>query len=236
MRVLFFICAVFAISATAQTPFLRKSFDDGIKTARAGDFQKAAETFRRVLLSAEIEKSPDDFAARIHFNLGVCLFRSNETKRAIDEFSEAVKLSRRTYAKAFYALGMAQTKLKNFELAETAFRDALQLEKSNGEAWFDLALVYLAKTDFDRAETAFVNAIKYKSVASADASNNLGVIFALRRDFQNAEAQFQNALFQSNGKSVEAKNNLLFCRQIKEIFDQNLLAKFEFSRQNKTGE
>lgn len=236
MRVLFFIFAVFTFSATAQTPSLQKTFDDGIQTARAGDFQKAAETFRRVLLSAEIEKTPDDFAARIHFNLGVCLFRSNETKLAAAEFSEAVKLSRRTYAKAFYALGMAQTKLKNFDAAEAAFRDALKLEKSNGEAWFDLANVYLAKMDFDAAEKAFVNSIKYKSIASADAFNNLGVIFALRHDFQNAETQFENALLDSNGKSVEAKNNLLFCRQLKGKFDRDLLAQFEFSRKNNSGE
>ncbi len=236
MRVLFFILAIYTFTASAQTPFLRKSFDDAIQTARAGDFQNAAETFRRVLLQAETEKTPDDFAARVHFNLGVCLFHANETKRAINEFSEAVKLSRRTYAKAFYALGMAQAKLKNFERAETAFRDALRLEKSNGETWFDLAFIHLAQNDFARAETAFTNAIKYKSAASADALNNLGVIFALRHDFQRAEMQFERALHNSNGKSAEARGNLLFCRSIKDKFNQDLLAKFEFSRQINEGE
>lgn len=236
MRVLFIILAIFTLTAAAQTPALRKTFDDGIQTARNGDFQTAATTFQMVLLRAEIEKTPDDFAARVHFNLGVCLFRTNDAKLAAFEFSEAVKLSRRNYPKAFYALGMAQAKLKNFGAAEMAFRDALKLDKTMGEAWFDLAFVYLAKTDFDLAETAFANSIKYKSIAAADAFNNLGVIFALRHDFQNAEAQFEKAIFQSNGKSTEAKKNLRFCREIKEKFNQDLLAKFEFVGKNNSGE
>ncbi len=236
MRVLFFIFVIFTVSATAQTAFMQKRFAEGIQTAQTGDFKKAAETFRRVLLSAEIEKTSDDFAARIHFNLGVCLFRSHETKRAAAEFSEAVKLSRRTYPRAFYALGMAQAKLNKFDAAETAFRAALKLDETMGEAWFDLAFVYLAKVDFDAAETAFINAIEYKSVASADAFNNLGVIFALRHDFQTAETQFERALFNSNGKSVEAENNLRFCRQIKGKFNRDLLAKFEFAGKNNSGE
>jgi Flp pilus assembly protein TadD len=236
MRVLFFILAVFILTTTAQTTVLQKTFDDGIRMARNGDFEKATEIFQRVLVAAKVEKTTDDFAARVHFNLGVCLFRTNASKLAVVEFSEAVKLSRQTYAKAFYALGMAEAQLKNFDQAEAAFRDALKLEKTNGETWFDLAFVYLEKADFSQAETAFANAIKYKSIAAADAFNNLGVIFALRHDFRNAEAQFEKAIFQSNGKSIEAKNNLRFCREIKEKFDQDWLARFSFSRQKNLGE
>ena len=232
MRVLFFlILAAFAFSATAQTPATKKSFDKGIDTARRGNFEKAADTFRRVLLSGEVEKLPDEFLARVHFNLGVCFYRLRETKKAVGELTEAIKLSRRSYQKAFYALGMAQNGSSNFDEAETAFRDALKLDETDGEAWFDLALIYLQKQDFERAETAFEKAIKFKSVSAPDAQNNLGVIFALRHEFDIAEKRFKVALQMSAGKSNTARNNLEFCRFYRQKNQvKDLIAKLEFTR------
>lgn len=225
MRILFFIFLVFTVSTAAQTPF-----NEGIKNALEGNFEKASENFQKTLLRAKTEKPSDEFLARIYFNLGVCSFRLNDTEKSVAEFTEAVKLSRRNYQKAFYALGMAQTKLENFDAAENAFRDALKLEKNDGEAWFDLAFVYLEKKNFADAEKAFENAIKYKSRASSDAYNNLGVIYALKHDFASAENQFKKALFKSNGNSIEAKNNLQFCKFYKQNQEKELLAKLEFSQ------
>ncbi len=230
MRVLFFIFLVFTFSVAAQTPALKKSFDEGIETARQGEFEIAAEKFRRVLLAAEIEKSGDEFLVRVHFNLGVCFYHLKETKRAVGEFTEAVKLSRREYKPAFYALGMAESDLRNWEKAEDAFLDALKLDKTDGEAWFDLGLVYLEKREFERAENAFENSIKFKSVAASDAFNNLGVIFALRHEFDLAERQFETALEFTEGKSTVAESNLRFCKFYRQKNQsKDLLAKLEFN-------
>lgn len=235
MRVLFFIFIVFGFSAAAQTPALKKSFDEAVETARRGEFETALKDFRRVLLSAEIEKTPDEFLAKIHFNLGTCFYRLKTAERAVEEFTEAVKLSRREYQKAFYALGMAQSELKNFDQAETAFRSALRLDKTDGEAWFDLGLVYLQKTDFEKAETAFENAVKFESVSVSDALNNLGVISALRHDFDSAEKYFETALKMSQGSSKTARNNLRFCRFYRRKNQTpDLIAKLLFSEQNKS--
>lgn len=233
MRVLFFIFLAFTFSAAAQTPAMKKSFDEGIETARRGEFEKASETFQRVLLSAEVEKVPDEFSARVHFNLGVCLYRLEKTEEAVGEFTETIKLSHREYKRAFYALGMAESDLRNFDKAEKAFRAALKLDKANGETWFDLALVYLQKREFEKAETAFQNALKFKSVSSSDAFNNLGVIFALRHEFDQAEKAFETALKLSENKSRTAQNNLQFCRFYRQKNQvQDLIAKLEFSNQN----
>jgi Flp pilus assembly protein TadD len=128
---------------------------------------------------------------------------------------------------------MAQSDLKNYGKAENAFLDALKIDKTHGEAWFDLGLVYLQKTDFERAEKAFENAVKFKSVSASDAFNNLGVIFALRHEFDRAENHFETALKISEGKSATARNNLQFCkfyRQKNQIKD--LTAKLEFSSES----
>jgi Flp pilus assembly protein TadD len=233
MRVLFFIFLIFTISAGAQTPALKKSFDEGVEKARQGEFEKASEKFRRVLFAAEIEKTPDEFLARVHFNLGVCFYRLNLAEKAVGEFTEAIKLSRREYNQVFYALGMAESDLKNYDKAEAAFRNALKLNKTDGEAWFDLGLVYLQKTDFEKAENAFENSIKFKSVAASDAHNNLGVIFALRHEFDKAENQFETALKISVNRSNTARNNLQFCRFYRQKNQsKDLMAKLEFSNES----
>lgn len=229
MRVLFFIFLVFTFTTAAQTTALKKSFDDGIETARKGEFEKASEKFRRVLMIAETEKTNDNFLAKIHFNLGVCFYRLQQTEKAIGEFTEAIKLSRREYAQAFYALGMAHSDLKNFDSAENAFRDALNQNKTDGEIWFDLGFVYLQKKDFEKAEKAFQNAVKFKSVSSFEAHNNLGVIFALRHEFDVAEKHFEEALKMSENRFETARKNLQFCRFYRQKnLSEELIAKLEF--------
>ena len=226
-----------AISASAQeTPLTNRAFENAARAAQSEDYKTAAEDYRRAILFSTAEEPSDDFLAKIHFNLGVCFYNLQQTEEAVEEFTEAIKLSRRGYQKAFYALGMAQTDLKNWSKAETAFREAVKLEKNDGEAWFDLGLVLLERKNYESAETAFQKAIKYQSTGAADAHNNLGVIFALKSDFRAAENEFKTALNLSNGKSVEARNNLQFCKLYKRNFNQNLLAKLEFARNNKQGE
>jgi len=236
MRILFFIFIVFQFSLAAQTKGISQSFEAATHTARAQQYEQAVKQYRTTILRAKNELANDNFLARIHFNIGVCYYQLKNPAKAVEEFNEAIKLSRRSFQKAFYALGMAHVDLKNWREAKTAFRKSVKLKPNDGEAWFDLALVFLEEKDFDAAEKAFQNAIKYKSTAAADAHNNIGVIFALRSDFPAAENEFNTALIQSNGKSVEAKNNLQFCRLYKQNFNQNLLAKLEFSRQEKRGE
>jgi Flp pilus assembly protein TadD len=111
----------------------------------------------------------------------------------------------------------------------------LKLDKTDGETWFDLGLVYLEKTDFEKAENAFENSIKFQSVSASDAFNNLGVIFALRHEFDKAEKYFETALKLSNNQSNTARNNLQFCkyyRQKNQVTD--LIAKLEFNRQGRS--
>jgi Flp pilus assembly protein TadD len=231
MRILLlFSIVVSALSVSAQTPLVNQIFDEGTQTARAGNYENAIENYRRAILLAEVETVTDDFLAKIHFNIGVCLYNLKQTAEAVEEFTEAIKLSRLSYQKAFYALGMAQSDLKNWRKAADAFREAVNLKKNDGEAWFDLGLVLLEEKDFESAEKAFRNAIKFKSIGAADAHNNLGVIFALRHEFDSAENEFKTASVVSNGRSILAGSNLQFCKKLKRNFNQNLLAQLEFSQ------
>lgn len=228
MRVLFFILVIFVSFVSAQTPFEKANH-----AANAGNYQQALEIYKGILSNTENEGENENYVAKIHFNIGVCLYRLEQTKESISAFERAITTSRRKYQKAFYALGMAQTEAKNWQSAETAFLDSLRLKKDDGEAWFDLALVYLERRNFAAAEQAFRHSIKYRSAAAADAHNNLGVIYILNDAYVSAESEFKTALRESNGGSVEAKNNLQFCLFYKQTERKDLIAKIEFSRRIK---
>lgn len=232
MRVLTIVfLALLTISASAQTsPLVRQPFEKGTRLAQEGEYETALENYRKSLLFAETENSDDNLKAKIHYNIGVCLYQLKDNSAAARELTEAVKLSRRNYQKAFYALGMAQKELKNWQKAESSFRDALRLEKSDGEAWFDLAMIYLEEENYESATKAFQNAVKYDSASRADAHNNIGVISALKADFPAAEREFKTALKESAGKSIEARNNLLFCKEYQRNQNSNLTAKLTFGK------
>ena len=233
MRKLTFIfIIVFAsiINVAAQVQAAKQAFDKGTQAAQLKDYERAIEQYRKAIVFSQDETANDEFLARIHFNKGVCLYHLKRFDEAVSEFTKSIKLSKENYQKAFYALGMAHNELKDWKAAIAAFREALNLKKDDGEAWFDLALALLETKDFEAAEKAFENAIKYKSVAYADAHNNIGVILALKGDIDSAENKFKTALQESNGKSVEAQNNLKFCESYKQSFNQTLLAQLNFVR------
>lgn len=226
----FLFIIVFALVGGGAAQTVRQSFEEGTRAAQNAEYEKALENYRKAFLYTESEKTGDEFQARIHFNIGVCLFHLKQNADAAREFNRAIALSNRGYQKAFYVLGMAQAKLKNWRKAESAFRAAVKLKKDDAEAWFDLGLVLLEEKDFRAAEKAFQNSIRYKTVAVADAHNNIGVIYALRGDFISAEKEFETALLESKGASGVARNNLQFCKAYKQNFSGDLSAKLEFGR------
>jgi Flp pilus assembly protein TadD len=225
---IFVILSALVFSVSAQTT--QAAFEKGMKLAQSGKYETALAEFQTSLAFAGSDETKNEFLAKIHFNIGVCLYQLKQNAQAAPEFEQAVKLSSGDYEKAFYALGMTQAELKNWQAAEQAFRGAIALNKRNGEAWFDLAFVYLANNDYDSARNAFQKSIELKSVASSIGHNNLGVILAINGDVASAVKEFEIALKKSNGKFIVAERNLQFCKSLGQNFSQDLVAKLEFKK------
>ncbi len=236
MRMFTIIFNLFAFFVTdpAQTLMTNQFFNEGTKAARNAQYEKAIESYQKALIYVKNQETNDNFLVKIHSNIGVCLYQLKRYEAAVPEFTKAINMSNRKYQKAFYALGMTQTELRNWREAISAFRGAVKLKEDDGEAWFDLASVLLIENDLAEAEIAFRKSIKYKSTASPYARNNIGVILALNGDIPTAEIQFKAALIESNGDMVEARNNLQFCRSYKLSTDKKLVGNLEFSTQNKS--
>lgn len=227
---IFVILTISVLSVAAQTTATRQAFEKGIISAKSEKFETALEDFRKSLTLAETVRTSDNFRARIHFNLGVCLYRLRQNADAVNEFERAIKLAKDDYEKAFYALGMAHAELGNWRKAEEAFRGAIRLNERNGEAWFDLAFVFLAQNDYDSAQTAFEKSIALGSIDAFVSHNNLGVIFAINGDLTAAVREFEIALKKSNGKFAAAARNLQFCKTFGENISRDLIAKLEFGK------
>jgi tetratricopeptide (TPR) repeat protein len=202
---------LFAITVSAQ-PSVTRSFNEGTKFANVGEFEKALSSYRAALKDAERVRPDNDFLARLHYNLGVCEYQLNHPERAIDEFHLAIGMKAGNYSRAFYALGMAESARENWPAARLAFLESLRRDKTNGEAWYDLAFAYFQEGDFVNAEAAFRNSIVNKGIDSAWSHNNVGVFLALRGDCSSAETEFEKALKLSGGRLVQARNNLEYCR------------------------
>lgn len=214
MRAILFITTLLlSVSfVSAQTQIARRSFDEGTKLAREGDFTNALTAYKN---AATATSGEGEFAAKVHHNIGVCYFRTGQLKEAVAEFNFAIRLSGGRYRAAYYARGMAESGQEEWAAAERSIIRATELNPEDGEAWFDLAFVYLAKRDFDSAAAAFRKAVEKGSTDAATGQNNLGVIMAMRHDLDAAEAAFKAALTMSAGRLEIAKNNLQFCRTLR---------------------
>ena len=233
MRVLLFVFIFVLISAGSgfsQTVPTRDAFQKAALLAKEGRYAEALEKYLSVPVSSIAEESKDT-AARVHFNIGVCFYHLDQPEKAVARYRKALELTGGTYQKAFYTLGMAQAALGNTAEAKAAFYQAVKLDKNDGEAWFDLAMVLLAQKDekdYDAATRAFENAVKNGSINSADAINNLGVIAALQGDLAAAEKKFREAL--AMAASPEAANNLKICALLTQGSNRELVAGLIFSR------
>ncbi len=232
MRIFSLITVLFfAFGISAQSPAATLSFNAGMRSAASGEFEKALKSYRTALTLVENEGSRSVLNAKLHFNIGVCLYRMERPTEAISEFEEAIRLRQGNYQKAAYALGMAESARGNWAKAEQAFRAAIKLNENDGEVWFDLGFAYLNQADFRKAEDAFRNSIIYKSKDSALSHNNIGVILAMKSDCSPAEKEFEMALALTGGELAEARENLEHC---KARTSRELIASLVFSRKKTT--
>jgi tetratricopeptide (TPR) repeat protein len=197
MRTLLFILVlVFSVSA-------QDHFTEGTNLALNGQYEKALANYR----AAQNQAAGPEASARVHYNIGVCLYQLDRPADAVPELKEALRLKGDSYRQAWYALGMAEAGLKNTAAARNAFTHALALDKKDAEAWFDLGLVLFGEKEFPAALEAFQKAVEFGSVNSPDAHNNIGVIHALSGDIAAAIKEFEIS------GSTEAAGNLKYWRE-----------------------
>lgn len=197
-----------AIAANAQSTRALQSFEIGMKASETGDHLAALSEFRDTLRLIEREGATERFFAKVHYNLGVSNYKLQRFNEAVAEYSKALWFTNGSYGRASYALGLTHSELGNWKDAEKAFRRAIVQNSRDGEAWFDLAFVYLAMGENERAINAFQKAVKYRAKETAVSHNNIGVLLAAEGKTQEAETEFEKAFEISKGSLLQAEANL----------------------------
>ncbi|KAJ2439699.1 hypothetical protein GGF42_007871, partial [Coemansia sp. RSA 2424] len=101
--------------------------------------------------------------ARAMRSLGAYYYRKNDYPNVVECYQNALALNP-LFEKSWYVMGCAALQIKNWELAATAFQRVVNLENDNGEAWNNLATVYMhmGSSHRDRAWYALREAVKGK--------------------------------------------------------------------------
>lgn len=206
---------ILGTAINGQTPQTRLAFNNAMVAVKSGNYIDGLTGFRKALMHAEFSETSDDFLSKVHFNIGVCLYQLDRAGESIPEYHKAIHLSGNKYERAYYSLGMAELAGGNWTNAEDAFVNALRLNEKNGEAWFDLAFVYIAKKDYDSAAAAFDNSIRFSTVDAAISHNNLGVLAALKGELNAAEKEFVLAMDSAKGNFPTALSNLEICKAMR---------------------
>ena len=92
--------------------------------------------------------------ARAYDNLGLCYFNQNKTALAIESYTKAIDLDRKSLQPSPWPhlnLGIALRLLNRLDEAETQLREALRLDPRLAPAQFELGLLLEAEHHFDTA-------------------------------------------------------------------------------------
>jgi Tfp pilus assembly protein PilF len=227
-----FAVLILAASVSAQVNLADKHFAAATDLAKAGNFAAAIVSYEKALqiVEAEAGLESNKLRSRIHYNIGVCFYKSGKFRAAGKEFSRAAILDSDENARIHYAQGLNRLELGELKGAEKALKKAVSLDEKHAEARFDLAMIYVGRKDFEQAKEFFRKAVELETVRTAEALNNIGVIEAFEGDLPSAEKNFRKAFERSEGKLVEAGQNLDFCRRYRTDARRNLLAGLVFTK------
>lgn len=136
-------------------------------------------------------------------DLSKALFKKGRTEEAITLLEEATQINP-TYAEALYSLGVAYTKSKQVDLAEKAYRKAIDADRRNVSAHNNLGRLLLDQKRFDEAIPLLRRAVRLDS-------NHSGARFNLGKALQGAghldeaiEAYRSGLLIQPNRADIMA--------------------------------
>lgn len=174
-------------AALAEVPEkARTAFEKGLEHARAGDSEKAADSFKQAI--ALYPKFP------LALNeLGVQYLKLGFKDKAIETLKEAVKLKPEAYGPRLN-LGIALLEAKKFPEAEEQIREALKRNSSlpTGHMYLGLCLVRLNR--YDEAEKELLLAVEGSGNQLAMAQYYLGGIYWKKEEYPKAAEALETYL------------------------------------------
>jgi tetratricopeptide (TPR) repeat protein len=153
------------------------------------EITEARESFER---ASKLQASYPDTLTNAWNNLGLIATQTNSTEEAVKDFREAVRLSP-DHMIALTNLGNAYRLQKNWEEARKVFDHALEVDASDAEANYGLAMVFAHADDTAHTYEYLQRALKSRP-DYPEALNNLGVLYLRTNRRDDAVASFETCI------------------------------------------
>ncbi|WP_246007558.1 tetratricopeptide repeat protein [Halomonas nitroreducens] len=137
---------------------------------------------------------------------GDAALRSGDADRALFEYLRGLQMEGRPQADPLYRVGVIHHGRGNTDLAEKAYRWALDVDSRHAGAGTAMGVLMLERRDFEQAEL-YLTPIAARSGAPWQADNALGVIADIRGQHEQARRHYEKAL-QVNPRIPRVLNNL----------------------------
>jgi len=99
--------------------------------------------------------------AKDYLDSGIAYYYKNDYDKAINDYSEAIKLDR-NYDEAYLNRGIAYCAKKDYDEAIRNYNEAIKLDRNYDEAYLNRGIAYYAKNDYDKAISDYSEAIKLR--------------------------------------------------------------------------
>ncbi len=136
----------------------------------------------------------------------VVALEEKEDWRGMLKLSQQWIKSQPENAVAWYGMGIAHRKLKQYDRAIQAYREALRIQPEYAEAWNNMGAAYGRLKQYDQEIQAYREALRIEP-EKAEAWNNMGAAYGSLKQYDRAIQALREAL-RIQPEYVEAWNNL----------------------------
>jgi tetratricopeptide (TPR) repeat protein len=211
-----------------------KQFPQLGNTAR-GDMQRASIA---ELKNATIQtRLSHEMSYLSLFVLGMVRRAAGDGKGAIDRFSDALELAKKTEPSSslnqslvYFFRGVTYLFNGDFDPALSDLNQAIKLQPMLPEAYVDRSLIYIAQADYSHSLSDLNQALRLEP-NSAVASNNRGMVYLQIKNYDQAIVDFTQALSKLRASTDSSKTIPPNTRQLGSInFDRDVpVVNFAFS-------
>lgn len=143
------------------------------------------------MLTNLIHIKPDNYnASKL---LGGLLCEQENFKEAINVYMNALKYNDKESFEIYYNLGIAYTRLNDFQNAKSCYEKAAQINALNYKGYYNLGLISMLYDDLDEAEKYFVEGIKVEDT-EPESCYQLARIYVIKGEKERAIKYLDRAI------------------------------------------
>lgn len=184
--ILIFLSMLMVEDVSAEKGPEVREFSVGLEQYKAGDFQKAIESFQ-----AAAAKDPGN--AEIHYYLGLAHLRLKQSEQSVSFFQKALELNP-NLAKVYFDLGVAYYELGKMREALEEFKKAQKVLPETALVYYYQGLIYHKLEQFRRTPPFWRKAMELDAKLTLEAHYYNGIGYHRRELFDEAESEFQEAI------------------------------------------